>query len=161
MDPTATRKHARENDWRHHTIGVIVVLAALFSLVGVGAILKASARTDQASLGPALMGLLGVAVSWTAVHSVFILRYADLYYSHSQDGGGIGFEPKGEKPNYTDFAYLAFTIGTAYAVSDTTLQSHNFRKWVLLHTLVSYVFGAVILAATVNLVVGLDFLKPH
>jgi uncharacterized membrane protein len=52
---------------------------------------------------------------------------------------------------------VAFTIGMAYAVSDTSLTSHKMRKAVLLHSCASYVFGAVILAATVNLVVGLDF----
>ena len=40
-------------------------------------------------------------------------------------------------------------------VSDTDLQSTEYRRLALRHALLSYVFGAVILAATINLVAGL------
>jgi uncharacterized membrane protein len=59
------------------------------------------------------------------------------------------------RPPYTDFAYLAFTIGMTFQVSDTDLQSAQFRALALRHALLSYVFGAVILAATINLVASL------
>ena len=43
-----------------------------------------------------------------------------------------------------------------YQVSDTNLQTREFRRTVLRHALLSYVFGSVILATTINLVVGLS-----
>ncbi len=39
-----------------------------------------------------------------------------------------------------------------YAVSDTNVSSPDIRSVVLRQTLLSYVFGAVILASTINLV---------
>ena len=42
-----------------------------------------------------------------------------------------------------------------YQVSDTDVSSTAIRSVVLRHCLLSYLFGTVILAATVNLVAGL------
>jgi uncharacterized membrane protein len=42
-----------------------------------------------------------------------------------------------------------------YQVSDTALRNSTMWATVLRHTLLSYVLGAVVLAATINLVVGL------
>jgi uncharacterized membrane protein len=58
-------------------------------------------------------------------------------------------------PSYADFAYLAFTIGMTYQVSDTALRTTAMRKVALRHALLSYLFGAVILAAMINVVAGL------
>jgi uncharacterized membrane protein len=58
-------------------------------------------------------------------------------------------------PRYTDFAYMAFTIGMTFQVSDTQLTSAEVRAAALRHALLSYLFGSVILAATINLLAGL------
>jgi uncharacterized membrane protein len=58
-------------------------------------------------------------------------------------------------PSYTDFAYVTFTIGMAYAVSDTALQSNTIRRTASWHALVSYLLGAVILAVTINVVLDI------
>ena len=42
-----------------------------------------------------------------------------------------------------------------YQVSDTAVTSPVVRSVVLRHTLLSYVFGAVVLASTINLVAGI------
>jgi uncharacterized membrane protein len=60
-----------------------------------------------------------------------------------------------DAPDYRDFAYLAFTIGMTFQVSDTTLQTSEIRRTALRHALLSYVFGAVVIATTINLVAGL------
>jgi uncharacterized membrane protein len=58
-------------------------------------------------------------------------------------------------PVWSDFAYLAFTIGMTFQVSDTDLQTSALRRIALRHMLVSYLFGAVIIAVTINLLAGL------
>jgi uncharacterized membrane protein len=85
------------------------------------------------------------------VHTVFALKYAQLY--HSGPGGGIDFN-QDEPPRYSDFAYLAFTIGMTFQVSDTDLTSGAMRRLALRHSLLSYLFGAVILAMTINITAG-------
>ena len=55
-----------------------------------------------------------------------------------------------------DFAYLALTIGMTFQVSDTNLQTKAIRRTALGHALLSYLFGALIIATTLNLIAGLS-----
>ena len=93
-----------------------------------------------------------MALSWTVVQTVFTLHYARLYYGHP--AGGIDFNQE-TPPGYGDFAYLAFTVGMTFQVSDTALQTSALRAAALRQALLSYLLGAVILATTINLVAGL------
>ena len=85
------------------------------------------------------------------VQTLFTVRYAGLYYSTAPRAGaavgGIDFN-QAEPPQYTDFAYLATSLGMTYQVSDTALKNHAIRAEALKHSLLSYLFGTVILAAT-------------
>jgi uncharacterized membrane protein len=82
-----------------------------------------------------------------------MLRYARLYYRSGQIGG-IDFNEEGP-PDYLDFAYVAFTIGLTFQVSDTNLSSKQIRRLALRHALLSYLFGAVIIGLTINVVATL------
>ena len=86
------------------------------------------------------------------VHTVFTLRYARLYYTGTD--GGVDFH-QDDPPRDGDFAHLGFTIGMTFQVSDTDLTTTKVRVTALRHALLSYLFGAVILAATINLIAGL------
>ncbi len=98
------------------------------------------------------LGLLSVALSWGLVHTVFTLRYARSYYSPPV--GGIDFN-EDDPPTYLDFAYLALTIGMTFQVSDTNLTTKRMRRIALSHGLLSYLFGAVIVALVINVVSSL------
>jgi uncharacterized membrane protein len=135
-------------------IGDVIMLAAsVASLGALGLVLVgAHQATGTARLMLTLLAVASVAVSWLSVHTIFTLRYALLYYA--EPVGGIDFNQP-ERPDYRDFAYLALTLGMTYQVSDTNLQSSPIRATALRHGLLSYVFGAIILAATVNLIAGI------
>jgi uncharacterized membrane protein len=60
------------------------------------------------------------------------------------------------KPCDADLAYLAITIGLPFEVSDTALSGRAIRSAALRRAVLSYLFGAVIRATTVNFVAGLD-----
>jgi len=96
--------------------------------------------------------LLSIFVSWTLIHTVFTLKYARLYYS--DEVGGIDFN-ESDAPEYSDFAYLSFTIGMTFQVSDTDIESKPIRRTALRHAWLSFPLGAVIIAASINLVSGL------
>ena len=81
-------------------------------------------------------------LSWAAVHTVFTLRYAQLFYRGGGNGSGIDFN-EDDPPDYRDFAYLALTIGMTFQVSDTDLGSKAIRRTALRHALISWIFGAV------------------
>ena len=93
-----------------------------------------------------------MSVSWTLVHTVFTVRYARLYYSGR--AGGIDFN-EADPPQYSDFAYLSFTVGMTFQVSDTNIESKQIRRMAVRHAWLSYPLGVVIISASINLVTGL------
>jgi uncharacterized membrane protein len=86
------------------------------------------------------------------IHTVYALRYAEIYYRDPV--GGVDFGDT-KSPVYADFAYLAFTLGMTFQVSDTTLSRREFRAAALRQALLSYLFGTIIIATTINLIAGL------
>nr|WP_115788315.1 DUF1345 domain-containing protein [Arthrobacter silvisoli] len=164
LDPEGTRRHATEEDPSRGASELLILGANVASLVAVAAVVVGSHRNDGGGLGDRLaagaLSLLSVALSWALVQTLFTLRYAELYYGTGEDAGGevggISFN-QDRPPQYTDFAYLATSLGMTYQVSDTNLENHLIRAEALKHSLLSYLFGTVILAATLNLVVGLAF----
>jgi uncharacterized membrane protein len=85
------------------------------------------------------------------IHTVYTLGYAAAYYSGTE--GGIDFNQQ-EPPRYADFAYVGFTLGMTYQVSDTTISDSAIRGMVLRQSLISYLLGAIVIATTVNLVIA-------
>ncbi len=154
MNSSTTAVHAtREEPGRAQT-DLLVLLASVANLIAVGYVLvQASSAKGGAQDLLAGLGVASVALSWFAVHTLFSLRYARLYYTGQP--GGINFNQKSPPPRYLDFAYVAFTIGMTFQVSDTDLETPAIRTTALRHSLLAYLFGAVILAATINLVAGL------
>ena len=130
----------------------LLVIAALASLAGIAFGLLKGAQ-DGGPLEGLLtcLSVLSVVLSWLLVHVIFTLRYAHLYY---RARGGIDFNEHKE-PDYLDFAYLAFTIGMTYQVSDTDLTSTPIRRAALRHALLSFVFGTSVIAMTINVVASL------
>ncbi len=148
-----TRERAtREDDGRVST-RILLLSASVVSLVGVAlALFKASNANTKGQAMLTIVSVLTVALSWMVVHIVFMLRYAHEYYT--EPVGGIDFKSD-DAPDYQDFAYFAFTIGMTFQVSDTDVQGRKVRRTVLRHALLSYLFGAVILAVVINVIAGI------
>jgi uncharacterized membrane protein len=152
LDGDATAALATREDESRAVGDVLLTSAAVASLVSIGfALVKAaqSKGTPEAML--TVLAILTVILSWAMVHVIFTLRYAHLYYSA---GGGINFHCDAE-PDYHDFAYVAFTIGMTFQVSDTDLSAKSIRRTALRHALLSYLFGVVVIAMAINGVAGL------
>ena len=155
-DAEHTRMLATREDLTADTSRLLLLAASAASLVAVGlALVLARRETGWAQVVLLTVATLTVVLSWTVVNTVFTLRYAHLYYG--SPGVPVDFgEPAADgKAEYRDFAYLAFTIGMTYQVSDTTIRNRAIRRTVLLHALLSYVFGVVIVSIGVNVIAGL------
>ena len=153
FDGEQTRAHAIVEEPARGVADALIVVLSVASLASVGLVLVQAAVAsglERALIAGLAIG--SVALSWILLHTLFALRYARLYYR--EPAGGIDFN-QDEKPRYTDFAYLAFTLGMTYQVSDTDVTDHRIRATVLGHSLLSFVFGAFILATTINLIAGL------
>jgi uncharacterized membrane protein len=132
---------------------LLLLVGSVVSLVAVGLVLVRA--NQETGLDKGLLVGLSVAsiiLAWSTVHTVYALRYARLYYGGTD--GGVDFNDE-SAPCYSDFAYLALTIGMTFQVSDTALTTNAFRRLALRHALLSYMFGALIIATTINLIAGL------
>jgi uncharacterized membrane protein len=153
MDAARTKDHATREDPTRGIADTLVIVASIASLAAVIILLiEGQDAKGAAKAVIPILAIVSIVLSWFLVHTLFMLRYARLYYV--DDNGGISFN-QDEQPQYTDFAYLAFTLGATFQVSDTDVSKHNIRVTILRHAMLSYLFGSVILAATVNLVAGL------
>lgn len=153
MDAAQTRSHATAEDPGRRAARGITIVGSLASL---GAVAVVIVQTRHAPTGLAFLlagiALVSVAASWGIIQTDYMLRMAHEYYT--EPVGGIDFNQR-DDPMYTDFAYISFGLGLAYQIADTNVTSNRMRRIVIPQTLVAYLFGAVILASTINLVAGL------
>jgi len=148
MDGEQTRSHAGREDFRPVLDEVVIVCVALGGLAAIVMLLTVGTSTRIAA---AAIALTGVFMSWATVHLMYAVRYAYVFYT---DNGGINFNSD-DLPSYQDFLYFSYNLGMTYQVSDTAVSSRAIRAIVLRQALLSYVFGVVILATTINLVFGM------
>jgi uncharacterized membrane protein len=147
MDARATQEHALREDPGRALMDALGLITAVASLGAVAVLLTAQDADWQAALSVGT-----VAFAWAAVHTTFTTRYAELYYTGTDRG--IDFN-QDEPPRYSDFAYVAFSIGMTFQVSDTNLGNSKIRATALRHALLSFLFGTVVIATMINLVAGL------
>src|SRR5919198_4257727 len=117
MSGELTASRSTSEDVSRGVADAVLIAASVASLIAVGlGLAKAAELGGVERWTTATIAILTVALSWTSVHTVFALRYANLYHSL---GGGIDFTEGDRLPDYRDFAYVAFTIGMTFQVSDT------------------------------------------
>jgi uncharacterized membrane protein len=155
MGGEQTKRHASAEDPARTTSDTLLLIASIASLAALVLLLGQTKNASPPGKDLiALLGVTSVALSWFFVHTLYTLRYAVLYYNEPGGRHGIDFN-EDAAPRYLDFAYLSFTVGMTFQVSDTDISSQRIRAAILRHMLLSYLFGAVIIATSVNLVASL------
>jgi uncharacterized membrane protein len=110
--------------------------------------------SNEETFTPAALIFLFVTIvlSWAFIHTMFALHYAHEYYGeHYGKRSGLIF-PHDPEPDYWDFVYLAFSIGTSTAVSDVAISSKTIRRTVAMHGMVAFFFNVTLVALTVGLI---------
>ena len=153
LNPSSTASHSQRENPSRALADAVLLGAAIASLIAVGAVLFGAAHAaGNLKYLQAGFAVVSVLVSWVLIHTVFTLEYARLFYAPPV--GGIDFNER-DQPQYSDFAYLSFTVGMTFQVSDPDLQTKLIRRTALRHALISFPLGTVIIAASINLVSGL------
>jgi uncharacterized membrane protein len=159
------REQAKVEDSSRVTIFIIIIISTLASLSAVALLLLSSDEKYKAL--HVIVAIMGMTLSWIMVHTIFAVRYAHMYYGDHKSkenthAGGLDF-PNDElqksnapdNPDFLDFAYFSFVVGMTFQVSDIQITSKQFRRFVLLHGLLSFVYNTVIVALTINTLAGL------
>lgn len=159
--PKGVRGMAGLADSSRTMIFIFIMIAAIVSLGAIVFLLKSPKdATETQVTGHVLLSMGAVIISWCMVHTIFTMRYAHMYYDNDTDdgkkkaSGGLQF-PGGEEPDYLDFVYFSFVLGTTFQVSDIEIASRPIRRLALVHGLISFAFNTVILALSINVVSGL------
>ncbi|MBV8949808.1 MAG: DUF1345 domain-containing protein [Actinobacteria bacterium] len=151
-DAARTAAMATSEDNSRAAADLVLLGASVTSLVAVGfALVKAANATPGGETAITALAIAAVVLGWLSVHTIFTLRYARLYYQAER---GIDFHHS-DRPDYRDFAYVSFTVGMTYQVSDTDLTTKTIRRAALGHALLSFLFGTSILAMMINIVASL------
>jgi uncharacterized membrane protein len=138
---------------------LILILAAITAMISLGGTMAemAAAKSLKGDGGGQHIALavLTVLLSWTFAHTIFAIHYAHEYFAGSEDELAEGLEfPGHEPPDYWDFVYYSFVIGTATATADVNVTSKNMRRITTLHCVFAFFFNTTILALTVNVGAG-------
>lgn len=129
----------------------IACMVAIFTELGV-------AKEAHANLpaGHVALAMLTIVSAWFFIHLTFALHYAHDYYFDKGRGGDGGLRfPAEEMPDYLDFLYFAFVIGTSGQTADVSFSSRTMRRTGLVHCVLAYLFNTTVLALTINVVAGL------
>lgn len=148
-DAEHTSVVAKRDDMNHSLSDAIVLTASIASL---GAVIYLLVSKDS-SMFHVGFGLASIVISWATVHMLYALRYAAMYYSDPE--GGVDFNTKSQ-PRFSDFLYLAYTVGMTYQIADTDIETSAFRRVIIGHAALSFVFGTAIIATTINFLVNLS-----
>ncbi len=147
------RWRANLEDEGQVTILMLVIVAAVASLVAITAELSLAKEMDQAAK-LLHIGLAGATIvsSWAFTHIMFALHYAHDYYLDPGKGpsGGLEF-PGTESPDYGDFVYFSFVIGTSAQTADVSFTNSAMRRIGLIQCVLAFLFNTTLLALTINI----------
>ena len=140
----------------------LIIIAVTLAAVAVSVISLFLALKDAADETPVTLSLAfaSVVLGWLTIHTMAAMHYAHLYWrpetaaGKRQPRGGMEF-PSRDQPNGYDFLYFAIVIGMTAQTSDVAVTTTAMRKVTLLHSIVSFFFNTVLVAAAVNAAVSL------
>jgi uncharacterized membrane protein len=158
--PAETRILAGEEDPGRNVAFFITLVAVAFGFFAAFDVLGRSPQNlpYARELTVVVLGFAGVALGWLLIHTMFVFRYARLYYrdrnrDHEIDRG-LKFPGDGD-PDYLDFAYFSLVVGMTFQVSDVQVTARGIRAVVLLQGLISFGYYTSLVGLVVNIVSGL------
>jgi uncharacterized membrane protein len=145
---------------------VLVIFAVTLVVVGVAtfSLFQLINQKDSAHPVELAFALLSIPLGWFTIHAMAALHYAHVYW---MDGDAVDAEtkkkipvggllfPGDKRPEGWDFLYFSAVIGMTAQTADTNISTTHMRCVVLVHSILSFFFNTVIVAAAVNLAVSL------
>jgi uncharacterized membrane protein len=141
--------------WVFLTLMAGAAFFSMFALLGILHRVRDASGLEAAELA-AVAGST-ILLSWAFAHTAFAVHYAHDYYAGLAASlpPGLRFPGDHGDPNYWDFLYFSFVVGMTCQVSDVLVMSQAWRRLVLAHGIVAFLFNTVVLALTINLLAGL------
>lgn len=154
-------RNARAADQPVGVIFIVTLVVVGVAVVSLFQLINSKQQTDAASL---TFALASIPLGWFTIHAMTALHYAHVYWMDDAETdsdskkrtpvGGLDF-PGDKRPEGWDFLYFSAVIGMTAQTSDTAVTTVQMRRITLLHSIVSFFFNTVIVAAAVNFAVSL------
>ena len=151
-DATRTRQLSRQQDEKRPIIDSLLLVASFASLGGV--LMALAKAQDTFEFGLTLAAILTVVVSWILIHTLYAFHYARLYYEGAGAGDGVDFHGD-EPPDYLDFCYLSFAVGTTFGATDSEIGGRQIRRTILKHGVLSFAYATVVVSLAISVVSNL------
>ncbi|HWB50672.1 MAG TPA: DUF1345 domain-containing protein [Stellaceae bacterium] len=155
--PQSMQRRAALEDPTRWLFLALMAGTAWFSMFALLGLLHESRGADgHLALLPALLAGATILLSWLFAHTAFALHYARDYYADlgAKRPAGLIFPGTVREPDYWDFLYFSLIIGMTCQVSDVQVATRFWRRLVLAHGVVSFLFNTVVLALSINLLAG-------
>jgi uncharacterized membrane protein len=154
-------KNARATDM---PVLVIFAITLFVVIVAIGSLFLLINQKDRPHTLEILFAMLSIPLGWFTIHAMASLHYAHVYWKDGDEidaatqkklpVGGLDFPGK-KRPEGWDFLYFATVIGMTAQTADTAITTSQMRMVVLVHSILTFFFNTVIVAAAVNLAVSL------
>jgi uncharacterized membrane protein len=156
-DVETTRQRATPQDEGAVVVLVLSIASAVASLVAIVAELATLRTLDpSARIGHVGLAAYTIVTAWVFIHTNFALHYASEYYPSERQSGGSGLEFPGKaEPDYMDFLYFSFIVGTSSQTADVAISTGRMRRLSLVHCILAFFFNTSILAMMVNIAASL------
>lgn len=157
-DTEGIQRRAEAQDVGKWTILLLTGIAVAVCIVAIATELIAA--RDLHGLDKAVnLGLVGATIvtTWLFVHTTFALHYAHAYYVSLKTDPQpcLTFPDSDLTPDYVDFLYVAFIMGTAAQTADVAIASKAMRRLNLGHAVFAFFFNTTILAIVINIAASL------
>jgi len=155
--PQSMRRRAALEDATRWVFLALMAGAAWFSMFALlGVLHDARGAGGHLSLALTLLAGATILLSWIFAHTSFAVHYAHDFYGDigAKRPPGLLFPGDAKEPDYWDFLYFSFVVGMTCQVSDVQVATRFWRRLVLAHSVVSFLFNTVVLALCINLLAG-------
>jgi hypothetical protein len=117
------------------------------SLTGLGAALSVIAADENSDVGGVIssLGVLTTICAWLLLslgYARFYAQWTDWRF------------PACPYPQLVDFLYFSMTVGVSFAASDVEVRSRVLRWHVMVHSVISFFYNAIVLAVAINIILG-------
>jgi uncharacterized membrane protein len=156
LDARQLRAKYREEDPTAPLILLVTVIGALLSVLAIVALLSTAKQVPSAArVAHLILATMTIVNSWALVHTMFTIRYADMFYSVPDGEPPVLSFPDTAEPLFWDFVYFSFTIGVACQTADVSTRHTDVRRIVTIHSVISFVFNLAVLGFALNVSAGL------
>ncbi|MDM1021007.1 DUF1345 domain-containing protein [Acinetobacter sp. VNK23] len=157
LDATHILQRARQQDEGKWMILTVVLIAIVVCFISIVVQLSHVPKDHAVLKGVLILLTIGTIFStWLMLHTLFAIHYAHDYYlaKSRHEDSGLDF-PKTDQPDYLDFIYFSYIIGTSAQTADVSITTSEVRHLNIFHCVLAFMFNTVILAVAINVAASL------